>query len=557
MKLEEFITKALLENAIKYDGETKAQAALGAVMREYPQYRGNADEVLPLAQEIAAKINQQTIEQQQAQLDALGGSDAPEQETKDPFNLEYDNAKLRFEPSPSGPMHIGHAFSLGLNHLLAINNDAQLLLRIADTNPENIYEPAYKQLEADAQWYTHQGISRVIIQSDRMELYYSYAENMLAQGWAYICTCSADAFREHSKQKTPCPCREHPPAKHLERWELMKTTLEPGDAVMRIKTDMTHKNPAIRDWPAMRINTSTHPRQNNKYRVWPLMNFSVAVDDIELGMTHVLRAKDHADNAKRQEWMYNYFDKPIPETYFVGKINFTDLKLSTSKTRLRVEQGEFSGWDDIQLPFMPALRRRGYQPEAFLRLAQEVGISKTDKTLSKEEYFTAINAYNKEYIDKEADRAFFIQTPKKITVHNAPTIQVEKLRNPADKTRGVRKLTVGEDVYVQAQDITDPEGVLFRLVDAYNFRYEDGKWVYVSTDYKDFKQATNKRIIHYLPAAHNASKAKLHVPDGSWIEGLAEAHVRNYDQGSILQFERVGFVRLDDVDKQEFWYAHD
>ena len=556
MQLKEFITKALLENAIKYEGKTKAQAALGAVMREFPEYRGKTQEVLPIAEEIAQEINELEVSEQQERLDNMGGSDAPEKEEKDPFELP-SNAKLRFEPSPSGPLHIGHAFSLGLNHLLAARNDAQLTLRIADTNPDNIYPQAYKLIEADAQWYTHQAIHQVIIQSERLELYYLQAEKLLAEGHAYICTCSADEFREHSKEQTACPCRELAAAKNLERFEQMKTVYEPGDAVMRIKTDMKHKNPAMRDWPAMRVSTSKHPRQENKYRAWPLMNFAVAIDDIELGMTHVLRAKDHQDNAKRQEWIYNYLDEPIPETQFVGKINFTDLKLSTSKTRLLIEQGEYTGWDDIRLPFLQALRRRGYQPEAFLRLAQEVGISSTDKTLSKDEYFQAINAYNKQYIEQTAHRAFFIKNPVEITIQEAPTTHVSKPKHPSDKKQGTREFEVGGDVIVQEEDLKEPEGILFRLVDAYNFRYEEGQWIYVSESYEDFKAAKKKRIIHYLPAQESAVNARIHYPDGSYVHGILERGARDYEEGTILQFERIGYVRLDDEETQTYWYAHD
>ena len=94
-----------------------------------------------------------------------------------------------------------------------------------------------------------------------------------------------------------------------------------GEAVARVKTDITHKNPAMRDFPIARINESEHPRQGKKYRVWPLMNLSVFADDVESGMTHTLRGKDHADNAKRQEYMYNYLEKPIPFTLFQGRIN--------------------------------------------------------------------------------------------------------------------------------------------------------------------------------------------------------------------------------------------
>ncbi|UCC61377.1 MAG: glutamate--tRNA ligase, partial [Dehalococcoidia bacterium] len=129
-----------------------------------------------------------------------------------------------------------------------------------------------------------------------------------------------------------------------------------------MKTDINHPNPAMRDFPLMRINEHTHPRKGTEFRVWPLMNLAVFVDDVESGMTHIIRAKEHMSNAQRQEFLYRYFNKPIPETYFVGRINFTDLRISCSKTKVLIEEGKYSGWDDIRLPFLLALKRRGYQP---------------------------------------------------------------------------------------------------------------------------------------------------------------------------------------------------
>lgn len=554
MELEEFVRKVLLDNAIKYDGTANPKAAMGAIMREFPEYRGKAGDLMPMLLKLANEINALNVNEQQKLLEELGGADAPEKEEVDPFALTHPKPVLRFEPSPSGPMHIGHAFPLGLNHLLAERNGGKLILRIADTNPDNIYPEAYHLLESDAKWLTHDNISEVIIQSDRMELYYEYAEKMLAEGWAYICTCSADNFRELVNNKQACDCRSLAPSTNLERWELMLQEYEPGDAVMRIKTDITHKNPAMRDFPLMRINLGNHPRQGTKYRVWPLMNFSVSVDDMESGMTHVLRAKDHADNAKRQEYMYNFFHKPIPTVYNVGKINFTDLKLSTSETRKKVKEGLFNGWDDIRLPFLPSLRRRGFQSETFLRLADEVGISATDKTLSKDEYFKQIESFNKDIIDKISERAFFVRNPAEITILNAPETVVKKDLHPTEN-KGGREFTVEQTVYVESEDLENPEGIVFRLMDAYNFTYSDGEWKYHSSDVEEFKQAEKKRIIHFLPK-HHAIDASLHMPDGSWIHGKVEPFVGEKDVDELLQFERVGFVRLDNTAPLHFWFAH-
>src|SRR3990167_792910 len=95
---------------------------------------------------------------------------------------------------------------------------------------------------------------------------------------------------------------------------------------------MKKKNPAMRDFPLARINLTKHVRQGNKYRVWPLMNLAVTVDDIDLEMTHVIRAKDHRDNAERQKKMYEALGigTKFPWTGFLGRIHLKDMELSST-----------------------------------------------------------------------------------------------------------------------------------------------------------------------------------------------------------------------------------
>ena len=64
---------------------------------------------------------------------------------------------------------------------------------------------------------------------------------------------------------------------------------------------ITVRHAQIRDWVAMRLVDETHPRLGNKYRIYPMMNFSVAVDDHLMGLTHVLRGKDQLANTEKQK----------------------------------------------------------------------------------------------------------------------------------------------------------------------------------------------------------------------------------------------------------------
>ena len=168
-----------------------------------------------------------------------------------------------------------------------------------------------------------------------------------------------------------------------------------GEAILRFKSDMKNKNPAMRDFPLARINLTKHPLQKNKYRVWPLMNLAVSVDDIETKVTHVIRAKDHRDNAKKQEMIYLILKKKFPWTAFLGIFKFKDFELSTTKMKQEIDDGKYSGWDDPKLPTLASLKKQGYTPNAFLKFAEQIGLSGTDKVMDKKEYFTLLNSFNK------------------------------------------------------------------------------------------------------------------------------------------------------------------
>ena len=173
---------------------------------------------------------------------------------------ELPNAKkgkviMRFAPSPSGALHIGHALTASISYLFVKNYGGKFYVRIEDTNPENIYPPAYKLLQDDSKWL-FENDAEILIQSERMKLYYKYAEKLLKKNSAYICTCNSEKFKELVDNKKKCVCRDLKVKENLERWRKMlsKTGYKPGEAVLRFRSDINHKNPAMRDFPLARVN---------------------------------------------------------------------------------------------------------------------------------------------------------------------------------------------------------------------------------------------------------------------------------------------------------------
>ncbi|MFH1586075.1 MAG: glutamate--tRNA ligase family protein [archaeon] len=391
-----------LKNALAHNGKAAPGPVIAALFNE-----GLKKEDMKIygkqINEIIKEINSLSIDQQKKEFESLekqvskrvireGLPELP--------NVPKNGVVMRFSPSPSGPMHIGHVRTFLLSYLYVKKYKGKLYLRIEDTNPENIYKPAYKMLEQEARWLT-KGLAKVIVQSDRMNLYYKYAKKLIKKKSAYVCTCSGDKFREYVKNKKNCPCRNLTPKDNLERWNKMlsKKGYKEGEAVLRFKSDMKHKNPAMRDFPLARVNTKSHPKTKDKYRVWPLMNLAVSVDDIEAGMTHIIRGKDHRDNAERQKMIYKILGKKYPWAFFIGRYKFTDLILSATKTRQAIEAGKYSGWDDPKLATIAALKKR-YKPEIFWRFTEKAGLIESDRTLDRKEFFRMLDNIFKE-LDKK------------------------------------------------------------------------------------------------------------------------------------------------------------
>jgi glutamyl-tRNA synthetase len=550
------IRNLALQNAVKFNGKANPGAVIGHILGSHPEAKANMKEIAKEVNAIIKEVNKIPAAEQLKELQ----KNAPElliekvkEEKHELKELEDVDLKkgvvMRFAPSPSGPMHIGHAIIGGLTSLYVKKYGGKFILRIEDTNSDNIATEAYDMLPKDAEWIFG-NVTDVWIQSDRMKIYYEYVEKLIDKDAVYVCTCSQEEFKKYTETMTECPCRNLNKKEQLSRWKKMfdKKAFKEGDAVLRFKADMQDKNPAMRDFPLARINDSEHPRQKSKYRVWPLMNLAVTVDDIEAGMTHTIRGKDHADNAKRQEKIYNVLGLKYPVSYFIGRYNFEGLEISCSKTKAKIKEGIYTGWDDIRVPFLVALKRRGYQPEAFIKYTLLTGLSPVDKTVPAEEFFKSINSFNKEIIEKQANRYFFIQDPKKIKIKNAPEMSVELDLHPDLKERGKRKLKTNDEFYVE-DDIE--KGKNYRFMHLFNFK--DNSFVSEELDDK-----LHAKMIHWLPVSDDLVEVEVMMDNAELIKGLGEPSLRNVKLGDIIQFERKFFCRLDkkESNKLIFWYTH-
>ncbi len=563
-KITEDIRNWALQNALKYRGKANQGAVIGKLLSNHPELKKELKTLGKEISKVISEVNKLGADKQRKELEKRAPELLEEKPKEKRTGLKpLKDAKegkfiVRFAPSPSGPLHIGHAYGLSINSEYARMYKGKLILRVEDTDPSNIYEPGYELVPIDVKWLTKDNVAEVIFQSDRLGHYYDHMEKLIAAGNAYVCTCDPDKFRELIMKKKACPCRELSIKENGERWDKMFGEYKPGEAVCRIKTDVAHKNPAMRDWPAMRINDHKHPRQGTEYKVWPLMNFSVAIDDHLLGLTHVINGKEHTDGAKRQKYIFDYFKWKRPTYINWGRINFIGLEVSCSKTKQKIEYGEFEGWEDIRLPFMPALRRRGYQPEAFIKFAVDMGVSLTDKTVTKEDFFKTIDAFNKEVIDPIANRYFFVEDLVEVTISRAPSQDIALKLHPDNLEKGFRKFKCGEKFYLARADHKILKAnKRYRLMDCLNFKKKGQEFVFESKDYADYKEK-GEMIMHWLPVSKDLVNVEVLMPDNTTVKGLGESGMSKLKAGDIVQLERFGFCRLDSIKakKLKFWFTH-
>ena len=392
---KEVIRAYVLKNAIEHEGKATQGPVINSLFNEGLK-KTDIKKTAIVVNGILKEVNKLSKEEQEKEFKPLQKyiGKRPEREGLPELDNVKGKIKMRFSPSASGPFHIGHALTASISFLYVEKYGGEFYVRIEDTNPDNSYKDSYKMIKEDSDWLFKKK-AKIMIQSERMKIYYNYLEKLIKKKAAYVCTCDSEIFKQFISEKKNCPCRSE--KDHLKRWKKMldKNGYKEGEAVVRFKSGMKLKNPAMRDFPLARINTKKHPLQGNKYRVWPLMNLAVSVDDLTMNMTHIIRAKDHMDNKKKQKLIYDVFNKKYPVSYFLGRIHFKDLELSTTKIREGIRVGFYKGWDDNRLPTLISLRKQGYKPESFWKFAEQIGLSEVDKKMDEKEFFLLLRDFNK------------------------------------------------------------------------------------------------------------------------------------------------------------------
>jgi len=540
-----------LENALIF-GKAKESSVLPKLF-QHGLKKQQIQEIIPEIQKIVEEVNLLPEIKKNAKYNKykkfLKEKPEKEQGLKPLPNIK-GKPVLRMAPFPSGAIHIGNARTFLLNAMYAEKYKGKVLLVIDDTigsDEKAITLESYRLIPEAFDFLNIKYKKPIVYKSDRLKIYYKYAEEIIKKGKAYVCSCNQETLRQNRINMKECKCRNYPPAEQLKFWKKMFEAKQ-GDYVLRIKTAMNHPNPAFRDRVLFRISDKSHPRIKQKYKVWPLLEFSWAIDDHLLKVTHIIRGKELMIEGEMQKYIWDIFGWKQPEIIYNGLIKLEGIggKLSKSKSQKEVQSGDYIGWEDPRTWSIQSLEQRGIRPDSIREFIENLGLTQKDIVVPIDDLYSI----NRRKLDAEANRYFFVENPVDITIKNQPKIKkIQVSLHPEKKSKKI--INIKNQVSVALDDFSKFKNKEVRLMHLYNINLDK---------ISEFTSQENKPEIQKIHWVSDGVEARIFMPNGIYKKGLAESAIKKLKKGEIIQFERFGFCRYSHFNKNqnqyEFWFSH-
>lgn len=289
--------------------------------------------------------------------------------------------RVRFAPSPTGPLHIGGARSALFNYLWARKNKGKFIVRSEDTDLERSSRESEHNILEALRWLNIQWDEGIEVggeygpyrQTERLALYREYTEKLMDGGHAYYCYCSEEELEQErqeliSKGETPRylgKCRKLTSEQRavLEkegRKPVVRFRVPEGQAIHindQVRGDVIFESNGIGDYVIVKSDGI------------PTYNFAVVVDDTSMKITHIIRGEEHLSNTPRQVLIYQALGLSVPEFAHVSLI------LNTEGGKMSKRDGDTAVID---------YQKKGYLPEAIINFIALLGWAPT----GEEEFYT-------------------------------------------------------------------------------------------------------------------------------------------------------------------------
>jgi glutamyl-tRNA synthetase len=542
--MEDVIKKHALLNALEYNGKANTQAVLGKVLAEKPELKNDMAKLGKQVGKTVKEINSWSLTKQKKELEKFGKIEKPKKEEREGLpplpNAVMGKVVTRMPPEPSKYNHIGHALSFLINYMYAKMYKGKCILRFEDTNPDKVSKEYVDAMKEDVLEYLDIKPDKTVFTSNDLPKMYEYAEKIIKDGKAYVCTCSRDKMQDLRHKGMGCEHRSTDANENIKLWKkMLGKKFKEGEAVLRLKIDMSALNQVMRDPVIFRISYAEHFLQKKKYCVWPLYDFQNTVEDELCGITHVLRSAEFGGmRIELQNYIKDLLGFKKQTIIQYGRFEVEGSITRGREIRELIEKGRIKGWDDPRLVTLRALRKRGIVKETYYKLAEKLGLNPNGAKIQ----WHMIAAENRKLIDPVSPRYFFVGEPIEIKLNNVTKKSIKAPMFPGKKK--YRNIPVARKIFVDKIDFTNYRGKEVRLMHFCNIIL-DRKAKVTSIKLKDVPK------IHWVS---KNIKIKLIMPDATEIEGLAEPDIKKVKPDQTVQFERIGFARCDK--KGLFYFAH-
>ena len=363
----------------------------------------------------------------------------------------------RFPPEPNGFLHIGHAKSICLNFGVAQEFGGKTFLRFDDTNPEKEDEIFVESILEDVKWlgFTWDHLTYA---SDYFEQLYTFAEGLILDGKAYVCSLTSEEIRESRgtliEVGKNSPYRDRSIDESLEMFRSMRQgKFEEGSQVLRLKIDMASPNMNLRDPVIYRIRYQSHQRTGDDWCIYPMYDYTHCICDALEHISHSLCTLEFEDHRPLYDWVIENIDI----NYHPPQIEFSRLGLEytvMSKRHLNqlVTEKVVEGWHDPRMPTIAGLRRRGVPPAAIREFCSRVGVTKQSNVVEMELLEFCI----RQELESNSPRAMCVLEPLKVVITNwdQGELLLEAPWHPKQENLGLRSMPFSGTLYIEREDFS-------------------------------------------------------------------------------------------------------
>ena len=231
---------------------------------------------------------------------------------------------------------------------------------------------------------------------------------------------------------------------------------EEGDCTLRLKIDMKHENPNMKDPCAYRVRYTAHPHSGDKWCIYPTYDYTHCIVDSLENVTHSLCTLEFEIRRESYFWLLDALNIYRPNVWEYSRLNISNTVTSKRKLEALITKGLIRGWDDPRVHTIQGLRRKGYTPTIINKFCNSIGVARSGNE----------NITSYRVLENEARKEFMATAPLTMAVTDGLLVKIVNFNEidkaeteiplyVADPSKGSQKYIIGSEVYIDKTDFSE------------------------------------------------------------------------------------------------------